>query len=186
MKKGNTTTLGTANVLKVTPTAAGDSTYTVTVGEDHEVNNVVVVTCTSTADVTITIYPIPAQPTLPATTSKSYCLNDSIPATYTLTATAPAGAVCVWFDEAGNALDTANSYTVDMNAIKPATNIYKTVKYYVASLNQTTTCISDQKLAFTFDFYKYPVLAVAPKTSTVCPGVSVDLTASLTTTSKAA
>lgn len=186
VKKGNTTTLGTANVLKVTPTAAGDSTYTVTVGEDHKVNNVVVVTCTSTADVTITIYPIPAQPTLPATTSKSYCLNDSIPATYTLTATAPAGAVCVWFDEAGNPLDTANSYTVDMNSIKPATNVYKTVKYYVASYNPTTTCISDQKLAFTFDFYKYPVLAVAPKTSTVCPGVSVDLTASLTTTSKAA
>ena len=185
VKKGNTTTLGTANVLKITPTAAGDSIYSVTVGEDHKVNNVVVVTCNTTADVTITIYPIPAQPTLPATTSKSYCLNETIPATYTLTATAPTGAVCVWFDEAGNPLDTANSYTVDMNSIKPTGNEYKTVKYYVASYNPTTTCISDQKLAFTFDFYKYPVLAVAPKTSTVCPGASVNLTASLTTESKA-
>jgi hypothetical protein len=185
VKKGNTTTLGTANVLKITPTAAGDSIYSVTVGEDHKVNNVVVVTCNTTADVTITIYPIPAQPTLPATTSKSYCLNEDIPATYPLTATAPTGAVCVWFDEAGNPLDTANSYTVDLNSIKPTGNEYKTVKYYVASYNPTTTCISDQKLAFTFDFYKYPVLAVAPKTSTVCPGVSVNLTASLTTESKA-
>lgn len=185
VKKDETTTLGTTNVLKITPTAAGDSTYTVTVGEDHLVNNVVVITCNTSADVTITIHPIPAQPTLPTTTSESYCLNDTIPATYVLTATAPTGAVCVWFDENGQPLDTAASYTVDMNSIKPAGNEFKTVKYFVASYNPTTTCISDTMLAFTFDFYKYPVLAVAPKTSTVCPGESVNLTASLTTESKA-
>ncbi len=185
VKKDETTTLGTTNVLKITPTAAGDSTYTVTVGEDHLVNNVVVITCNTSADVTITIHPIPAQPTLPTTTSESYCLNETIPATYVLTATAPTGAVCVWFDENGQPLDTAASYTVDMNSIKPAGNEFKTVKYFVASYNPTTTCISDTMLAFTFDFYKYPVLAVAPKTSTVCPGESVNLTASLTTESKA-
>ena len=181
VKKGNTTTLGTANVLKVTPTAAGDSTYTVTVGENHTVNSAIVATCTSTADVVITIYPIPAKPTLPSKTAEAYCLNTTIPATYPLTANPSAGAICVWFDEAGNPLDTANSYTVDMNSIKPAGNEFKTVKYFVASYNATTTCISDTMLAFTFDFYKYPVLTVSPKDTTVCPGESVDLLASIET-----
>ncbi len=134
----------TGGNVVATPTlnAVGTITYYA-----ESVDNTTSCTSLSRTPVVLTINPIPATPTA---TDVTECEQTPLQ-TLTATAIAPAGSSVVWYDAAtgGNVVAT------------PTLNAVGTITYYAESIENTTSCISLNRLAVTLTINPAPAAPTA-------------------------
>lgn len=144
---------GSLTGISVTVTPAGTTTYTV--------NATNAIGCTASAQVTVTVNPVPASPVV---NNVQVCPG----ATATLQVQNPLpGHTYQWYDAAtgGTLLATGTSYSV--------TNVTANATYYVEAVN-TTNCFSAARTAATITVITLPAAPVV-NNATVCPGGTVTL-----------
>lgn len=144
---------GSLTGTSVTVTPLGTTTYTV--------NATNAIGCTASAQVTVTVNPVPAAP---AVNNAAVCPGASA----TMQVQSPlAGYTYNWYDAAtgGTLLHTGTSYTV--------TNVLVNATYYVEAVN-TTSCISATRTPVTVTVNALPA-APSANNMTVCSGGTVTL-----------
>lgn len=150
---GFTWSPGSLSGQSVSVSPASTTTYTV--------NATNAIGCTASAQVTVTVYPVPAAPVV-----NNVQVCPGADATLTVQSPQP-GYTYNWYDAAtgGTLLASGTSYLV--------TNVTANATYYVEAVN-TTGCISAARTAVTVTLVALPA---APQVNnvTVCPGGTITL-----------
>ena len=150
---------GVSNGVSFTPTAT--TTYTVT-GTDAN-------GCSATDQVTVTVNPLPAAPTVDPSNVTQYCLGATSSA---MSAVASSGNTLKWYDINDNLLATGATGPV------PSTASAGSVTYKVTQTNGTSQCESSA-LLITVTVVNLPTISVVGGASqSVCDGSSVTLNGS--------
>lgn len=117
--------------------------------------------CWSTlaSSLSVTIYPVPAQPTGAQATPTAVCPGSAV----AFTATAPGGATCRWFDAVtdGALLDGDCGYS---------TTLATTRTVWLESFVPETQCASTPRLAVTATAKTVPAISQQPEASAACAG----------------
>ena len=175
---GNT---GWTTTVPAAPTTVGTHTYYVRqVNIYHTCAEIV--ECTGPAAlISVTIRELPA----PTGGSYDIC-NESEATTMTLTVsrandTYNCSNTSVWFLN-GDSVYTGDSYPVDLTALRPATNIDRTITFTVKAYNSVSDCYSAAHATVTLTFHQTPEIVLS-YLDTVCPHPdNVDFVMTVTST----